>query len=594
MKNSAFLLLSLLFPVQLFGQLFIRSEKDTTFFLRIIVPEKDTVRTGAPRYRVSASTTPTAKAFINEKEVKVYASGAFAGFPQIGTGASTIRLTVISAAGDSLTKEFIFVRPEAGKSIPRDPVTINAGSVSPSQDLWLGKDDILEVSFKGSAGYDASFSIDGVESGIPMKEQSEGMYIGRYQMKETDEAKEVPIKVRLRKSFWSSEVAYSKGKVSLLPQELPRVAEITGRRPFLNAGLGADRLGGAKLGFLSAGVKVVVTGKTGRQYRVRLSESMSGWLPEDFAKLLPIETPLPRSLVGSILVTGSGGEDIITVSLSQRLLYLSDQVVEPAAIIVDIFGATSNTNWITHHLTAKGIESVIWDQVGTEHYRLSISLASDQHWGYDVGYDAGTTLRIRVRRPPLIKEPDQVLKGMIFAVDAGHGGNSDGALGSTGVREKDVNMAIVRHLDSLLLQRGAKVVLTRSNDSDISMATRTDTIINSGARILISVHCNSIGETSNPETVNGTSTYYRHLGFKTLADIMYGKMLSLGLDQFGVVGSFNFSLSAPTQLPNVLVETAFLSNPEDEMKLLNDGFRRSVAEKIVEGLEEFILASGIR
>jgi N-acetylmuramoyl-L-alanine amidase len=69
---------------------------------------------------------------------------------------------------------------------------------------------------------------------------------------------------------------------------------------------------------------------------------------------------------------------------------------------------------------------------------------------------------------------------------------------------------------------------------------------------------------------------------------MYDKMLAIGLKQFGVMGSFNFMLNSLTQLPNVLVETAFLSNPEDEMLLLDDGFRNKVAEQIVKGLEEFV------
>ena len=69
---------------------------------------------------------------------------------------------------------------------------------------------------------------------------------------------------------------------------------------------------------------------------------------------------------------------------------------------------------------------------------------------------------------------------------------------------------------------------------------------------------------------------------------MYDKMLAIGLKPFGEVGSFNFTLNSLTQLPNVLVETAFLSNPEDEMLLLDDGFRKKVAEQIVKGLEEFV------
>jgi N-acetylmuramoyl-L-alanine amidase len=197
-------------------------------------------------------------------------------------------------------------------------------------------------------------------------------------------------------------------------------------------------------------------------------------------------------------------------------------------------------------------------------------------------------LRVRVRKPPKIADRTAPLKDLIIAVDAGHGGEASGAVGATGLQEKEVNLAIAFKLDTLLRVKGARVVLTRRDDSNISMPARTDTILNAGSQILVSIHCNAGGAMSNAEVVRGTSTYYRHLGYQSLADIMYTKMLELGLNQFGMVGSFNFSLNAPTQLPNVLVETAFLSNPEDEMKLMDDGFRRAIAEKVVAALEEFV------
>jgi N-acetylmuramoyl-L-alanine amidase len=130
--------------------------------------------------------------------------------------------------------------------------------------------------------------------------------------------------------------------------------------------------------------------------------------------------------------------------------------------------------------------------------------------------------------------------------------------------------------------------MTRTDDTNVGMPDRTDVILQSGAHVLISIHGNAGGGTSDAEAVRGTSTYSRHLGYQPLANIMYDKMLELGLGQFGIVSSFNFSLNAPTQLPNVLVETAFLSNPEDEMKLLDDEFRRAIAGKVVAGLEQFV------
>ena len=573
--------------------------KSDSLYLRMVIPDHDTVRTPSPRYRIAASTNRSARAFINDKEVRVYPSGAFVSLLTLAVGENPVRVLVRAATGDSLVRDYIFVRPESPKPLPHDPALIDLESIEPSQDLWLGKDDIVEVRFKGSPGYKAYFDIEDVESGVPMTELAsregnggEGVYIGRYKVRERDEVRDQPIRVRLKTSFWSSEKAFSKGKVTILPQELPRVAIVTGRKPFLNAGLGEDRLGGAKLGYIQSGIRVQVTGKVARQYRIRLSDEMIGWLPEDFVQLLPLDTPQPRSLTGSILVSGANGEDIVSLSLSQRLPYLTDQLVNPTAVVVDVFGATSNTNWITHQISARGIKNVSWDQVAASHYRLTIALNYDQHWGYDVGYEQGSNLRIRIRRPPRIANQDSVLADLTIAVDAGHGGDNNGALGSTGVLEKDITLTIVSHLDSLLKSRGARVVLTRSGDAPVGMLDRMDAVVNSKAHVLVSIHCNSIGETSDPEAVKGTSTYYRYVGYQPLANIMYDKMLELGLGQFGVVGSFNFTLSGPTQLPNVLVETAFLSNPEDEMKLLDDTFRQAIAGKIVEGLEAFVKRYG--
>jgi N-acetylmuramoyl-L-alanine amidase len=62
----------------------------------------------------------------------------------------------------------------------------------------------------------------------------------------------------------------------------------------------------------------------------------------------------------------------------------------------------------------------------------------------------------------------------------------------------------------------------------------------------------------------------------------------MGLNEFGNVGSFNFSLSGPTDYPNCLVEVAFLSNKKDEKKILDPKFRQKVAAKIIAGIENFL------
>ena len=98
----------------------------------------------------------------------------------------------------------------------------------------------------------------------------------------------------------------------------------------------------------------------------------------------------------------------------------------------------------------------------------------------------------------------------------------------------------------------------------------------------------SLNSSENPLSVGGTSTFYRYEGFKPLSKAIYKRMLELGLNEYGNNGSFNFMLNSPTEYPNALIETLFLSNPEEEMKILDDDFQEKMVSKIVDGLKDFL------
>ena len=327
-ERCLFILFFLFFSTHLFAQ-----NADTArvparevLFLNVQMPAQDTTQWFGPKLRFAACTCPDAKAFVNGKPLKVYPSGAFAGLQNYSFGTNILRLTVKSANGDSLWHEFVINRPEPMKDSPHDTLVIDSALMQPSEDLWLMAGDMLEVRFKGSPGWEAWFEIPDVESGIPMHELSPkeadgfaGVYCGRYLIMPQDEVHDARIVFHLKKSFWHKECAYSKGKISILPKELPRVAELTGKRPFLNASLGTDRLGGEKIGFLQPGVRVLITGKIGSQYRVQLTQTLQGWLPEEFAKLLPPGTPRPHAAAGAIATAGHSEFDLVTLNLGEKL-----------------------------------------------------------------------------------------------------------------------------------------------------------------------------------------------------------------------------------------------------------------------------------
>jgi N-acetylmuramoyl-L-alanine amidase len=69
-------------------------------------------------------------------------------------------------------------------------------------------------------------------------------------------------------------------------------------------------------------------------------------------------------------------------------------------------------------------------------------------------------------------------------------------------------------------------------------------------------------------------------------------MMETGLGNFGNNANFNFILNQPTEFPDALIETLFLSNPEDEMRVLDEEFRHQMVNKIVLGLKDFLKQAG--
>jgi N-acetylmuramoyl-L-alanine amidase len=350
--------------------------------------------------------------------------------------------------------------------------------------------------------------------------------------------------------------------------------------PFLKYGLGKDRLGGAKMTFLDSDVVLKVTDSVRDDYKVQLSQFHSAWIEKaKVAKTLPIEEK--QYLTSSWNVYGDSLYDYVVISLDQKLPYKSEMKINPSRIVVDIFGAVSNTNWITQLSTAKGIKNAWYEQPEDDVMRVIIELKHSQNWGYRIYYSENNKLTIRIKRQPRILN----LSHLTIAVDAGHGGENIGATGVVSkIKEKDYTLLIAKELKKQLIKKKAKVVMTRTKDTTLSMFERIQYLEQQNPDLLISIHLNS----SSQDTTSGVSTYYRYIGFRPLSEAILKSMLQLGLHEFGNVGSFNFSLNGPTDYPNCLVEVAFLSNKKDEKKILDPRFRRETAAKIIEGIEEFL------
>ncbi|RYF71010.1 MAG: N-acetylmuramoyl-L-alanine amidase, partial [Cytophagaceae bacterium] len=340
-------------------------------------------------------------------------------------------------------------------------------------------------------------------------------------------------------------------------------------------GTGTDRLGGAKRETLDSGVVLHITGITDKLYRVQLAPNQTAYVPSEQIRVdtIPktsdttnvLNTPRrdvgpPTLLTGNWTVSGDSLYDYIAIRLPERLPYQSRQEITPDRIILDIFGAAINTNWITQLRTVQTVERVWFEQVADEHIRIFVALRSPKrgpaHWGYSLYYQK-TTLMLRLRRPPAGRQ----LRGMTIAVDAGHGGSNTGAKGEkSGQLEKNLTLDVAQRLATYLERAGARVVMLRTTDTTLGTVERVMAMRKLMPNLLVSVHFNSSGSAK----VRGVSTYYKHLGFRPWSQAVLAELLQqLPVSEFGNVGHFNFFFNSPTDYPNLLVEGPFLSNPDD-------------------------------
>ena len=303
-------------------------------------------------------------------------------------------------------------------------------------------------------------------------------------------------------------------------------ARTSGVLPFLEYGIGEDRLGGAKMNYLDTNILVKVVDSFKTKYKVQLSQYHSAYI--DKHSITPVNIFRPKEVVtGNWKVFGDSAFDYVTVYLDEKLPYKSIQQIDPSRIVVDIFGPESNTNWITQISNTQEIKNAWYEQPEDDVMRVIIELNHQQHWGYSIYY-TGNKLTIRVKRQPAIL----ALQNLTIAVDAGHGGDNMGATGvTTNIMEKEYTLLIAKELQAALLRKKANVIMTREKDTSLTMPQRIQFLREKNPDLLISVHLNS----SSLDTTSGVSTYYRYIGFRPLTVAILHRMEELGLKEYGNV-----------------------------------------------------------
>lgn len=209
--------------------------------------------------------------------------------------------------------------------------------------------------------------------------------------------------------------------------------------------------------------------------------------------------------------------------------------------------------------------------------------------GYDINFGDGTIL-FELKKAPHLKEKGS-LKGAVVYLDAGHGGSDTGALGplsTLGPTEKHINLAITMYAKKYLEDLGATVVITRGDDTFLSLSDRVASIRSIRPDISVSVHGNSLGETSNYSASSGLLMYYSYtMQGDVPSQINKSLATTLGFTEKATRRS-SLSLTRFTTCPSVLIETSFLSNPFDYEYLIKVSNQLSFGNAIGEAVKEYL------
>jgi N-acetylmuramoyl-L-alanine amidase len=551
-------------------------------FIKLTDPLKESINVSTSRQFIVGSTCKNCTLMINGKKVKVYPTGAFAHEINLVAGDSAFTLVAISEEGKSASKRLHFIYDIPKPAEPVKTFGIESIRTFPEGDLLLLPGDKIQFKVKAFPGQNVIVLNNMPLYELPLSSANgmPGIYQGEYEIKATDSFSSFKIPVGIIDSNGKILINETTQKFSVMSPLASDIAITKGRLAHLEYGLGDDRLGGAKVGYIDSLIPLKIIGKVGTHYKVQLAKTRTAYIPDELVTLAPKGSFTPNALTGKWKVYGDSLYDYVNVELTSKLPYQSFQQTDPSRIVVDLFGATGNTNWITQLESAKEIKEVSYEQVADDIFRINIKLRHQQHWGHQLYY-RGNTLVIKIKRQP----SDLSLNKLTIAIDAGHGGTNTGAVGPTGITEKALTLAVSLKLKKILEAAGTKVIMTRNTETFFDNKERILFYRDSTPDLLISIHLNS---SADPIRTMGTATFYRYPGFRPLNEAIYNQMLKLGLSEYGCNSSFNFMLNSPTEYPNALVEALFLSNPEEEMKILDEGFQQKMAENIVKGIGDFL------
>ncbi|MFA9558909.1 N-acetylmuramoyl-L-alanine amidase [Evansella sp. AB-rgal1] len=304
------------------------------------------------------------------------------------------------------------------------------------------------------------------------------------------------------------------------------------------------------IGSVTKGAKVELHEKTDQWYKINLNNAW-GYVHGDFIKLIPTNTNTPPSSQTSDSIIETG--DVTVARLNVR---------ESNSTSSSIIGSL-----------IEGAKVDIYEKAG-----VWSKIKIDESWGWIHSSYVKVTNQSQESLPVISDN----LRGKTIFIDPGHGGRDPGAF-VNGIGEKVLVLDISNKLKTKLEQAGATVIMSRVDDTALSLSQRVNRANNSKADIFISVHLNSWSGSS----ASGVETFYNSVlagsNSQRLANLVQSQLVKgLHLRDRGIRDS-NLQVIRFTRMPSILLELGFMTNPSDFQKIVNE--QDALVNEIYNGID---------
>ncbi len=337
---------------------------------------------------------------------------------------------------------------------------------------------------------------------------------------------------------------------------------------------------------LPLGTRARVTAQAGDWLRL----DYGGWIRQAETRSLAINVPV-ESIIRSLGSRQLPGWTEVRFPLEMPVPLMVDQGEQ--TFTLTLYNTTAQTDLIRLD-DDPVIQRLDWQQVAPGQVQYRFNLKSRQQWGYKLRYE-GATLVLSLRHPPVLSSQKLPLQGMTILLDPGHGGPVDsGSVGPTGYPEKSATLLVGKLLEQELRQRGAQVVMTRTEDVDLDLPPRVALINQTEPVIALSLHFNALPDSGDALKTKGIGAFWYQGQSHDLALFLQNYLVTrLNRPSYGLFWD-NLALTRPAVAPAILLELGFMINPQEFEWIADPKAQQELANTLADGITDWFRVSSSR